>query len=227
MNKITKLFAFAALSVMANPAAIFADYPSAASGTNPSGRSYNQNQGNYSPEGYAQTYPQHAGNEYQADHVDPNMQHPVYEYMLGKDGKWHQAGTQNNGNDYNSGYSDSKDSRKNKIASPESYPLNENYPNAPRHDNQQMQRNGYNKNRSQSSYQPNSYDSNQDYSGNRWGDTSSSYNTNRTTPSNSNQNWNSTTASSPNQNWNTEAQNLDQQNYNTGSSSNAWRNAQR
>ena len=177
MNKITKLFALAVLSVMANPTAIFADY-SSSSGSNAYGHqtptyqyqdnpsmsgdrssmkgsedqsmrmrqdsrnmypqgydpseSYSGYPGHdnrypqqYSHEGYyqggrdsgnymgaPQSYPiddnaptsqtyrpnqygpsshneQHPQGSYDIGRVNPNDHHPVYEYRLGKDGKWH------------------------------------------------------------------------------------------------------------------------------------------
>lgn len=154
---------------------------------------------------------------------DGDAQHPVYEYMLGKDGKWHNVQnpsrySSGNGPQYGGefGYNDQDPSHKygNKgdKMSPESYPIDENYPNAPSNDNRSMQRDNAGNRSNPTAYnQWSSYNSDPEL----MGDASSSYNMNRNTSSN------------PNASWGSEEETRDQSNYNTGSSSTTKRNTKR
>ncbi len=136
-------------------------------------------QGAYGPRGYGnanQSYPRDGssrvvkedGHEIKHEGTD---QHPVYEYMLGKDGKWHNVPSQNRNpnwqqsGSYELGYND--DSHHGEKSSPESYALDGN-----------------------SSTQKDDSDSSSRYSpyGSR-GDASSSYNVNNRRTS-STSNWN-------------------------------------
>jgi hypothetical protein len=53
----------------------------------PSGPAYHQ-QSHYTPRDYSSAYSTNPSEEYQIRHIGDTQQHPVYEYMLGKDGKW-------------------------------------------------------------------------------------------------------------------------------------------
>jgi hypothetical protein len=153
---------------------------------------------------------------------DGDEQHPVYEYMLGKDGKWHSVPNPSRysnagyGNYNEVGYNDQDSSRRNgnmgDKMSPESYPIDENYPNAPRNDNRSMQKDAAGNRSNPTAYnQWSSYNSDPEL----MGDASSSYNMNRNPSSN------------PNASWGSDEDPRDQSNLNTGSSSTTKRNTKR
>jgi hypothetical protein len=82
MNKITRIFVLSVLSTMAIPTLAFSHYTTSSNtGENPS----NQQQA-YSDRGLEDQYSNQSNHNY-----SQQQQHPVYEYMLGKDGKWHQT----------------------------------------------------------------------------------------------------------------------------------------
>jgi hypothetical protein len=91
MNKITRISILTIFSVMAVPIAAFSHYSTPSnSGTNPSNQQQvyaNQDQyGNQTRHDSEEQYSTHSNDNY-----SQQQQHPVYEYMLGKDGKWHQT----------------------------------------------------------------------------------------------------------------------------------------
>ena len=170
MNKVTKIFVLAVLSVMTAPTAIFANYPTT-SGVNPSNRQQqtfaDQDQNSNDQKGQnmsgERSFMKDASNRYgrlkqedrnmysqdremMRESYDPNegqydsqnapqhdhdqQQHPVYEYMLGKDGKWHETTGHESGQEFSGDHAHETSARMNRQAQASSNPRSNSTQNA-------------------------------------------------------------------------------------------------
>lgn len=147
----------------------------------PHGSQFQQGQ-NFGPGNYSYNNPQHHGEGYDIGKVDPNDHHPVYEYMLGKDGQWRQVPANGNTNEFSWG--DSASDPK-KVKTDQSGQGTSQHPNTPRKDHQPAPKSDQS-NPTSYYYNPSHSDDSDQAIGDVYRDSSSNLNRGSST---ANQNW--------------------------------------